>query len=518
MFLRNILNIPDGALLNKYSKFFDSRIGQSTTLCGRQVIKHMSAQTNEYLTGEYDHMGESILYGDSVTGDTLIETASGTISIELLYNKCKQFTKVNDREYGMHVDEQVLGFNGHDMEAIPSSIDYIMRHLTSKEIFKITATNGYSVKVTADHSIMVDRAGFLKEVKPLDIQPTDLVIVNEPLIDESIQWIGIQSVESIGTITDYVYDISIEDQDPYFFANGILVHNTDSCFFSAWSLIKDQVASGEIEWNKDICIQLYDTVGDHVNSTFPAFMEQAFHTPRVNGEILKAGREIVGDRGLFITKKRYAINYFDKDGKRTDINGKRGKVKAMGLDLKRSDTPKYVQKMLSDVLDLVLEGKTRDDVIERIKAFKVEMKEMKSWTKGSPKGVNKLTYYKNLEERGFSAETGKTKTNMPGHVRAALNWNRLKKLNGDQYSPEIIDGAKVIVCKLKPNAYDFTSVAYPVDLLRLPQWFIDLPFDDAAMEETLVDEKINNLIGILNWDVKASIDGNVMFNDLFDFT
>jgi hypothetical protein len=63
----------------------------------------------------------------------------------------------------------------------------------------------------------------------------------------------------------------------------------------------------------------------------------------------------------------------------------------------------------------------------------------------------------------------------------------------------------------------FTSIAYPVDELRLPQWFKDLPFDDLLMESTLVDEKIDNLIGVLDWDIKSNINTNSTFDDLFTF-
>jgi hypothetical protein len=41
---------------------------------------------------------------------------------------------------------------------------------------------------------------------------------------------------------------------------------------------------------------------------------------------------------------------------------------------------------------------------------------------------------------------------MPGHVRASINWNTLKRMNGDKYSQEIVDGMKVIVCKLKAES------------------------------------------------------------------
>jgi DNA polymerase elongation subunit (family B) len=347
-----LLNSAYGALLNEHCRFYDKRIGQSVTLSGRQIVKHMMSQINECVAGEYTHEGEAIVYGD-----------------------------------------------------------------------------------------------------------------------------------------------------------------TDSCYFSAWPILKDQVAKGELKWDKELCIGLYDSIADQANESFPQFMEKAFHAPRKNGEIIKAGRELIGDRSIFITKKRYAINIFDKEGKRKDKDGKMGDIKAMGLDLKRADTPKYVQEFLMNVLQMVIQqGKGRDEVIEVVKTFKRVLAAQDSWTKGSPKGVNKLTSYGEKEEK---SSTGKA--NMPGHVRAALNYNYLRRVNGDQYSQKIVDGMKVIVCKLKPNPLGFTSIAYPTDELRLPQWFVELPFDDKEMEKTLVDEKIDNLLGVLEWDIRSNTDTNSTFDDLFTF-
>jgi len=98
-----------------------------------------------------------------------------------------------------------------------------------------------------------------------------------------------------------------------------------------------------------------------------------------------------------------------------------------------------------------------------------------------------------------------------------LNYNYLRKMNNDQYSQKIVDGMKVIVCSLKDNPLGFTSVAYPTDELRLPQWFIDLPFDDLDMERKLVDEKIDNLLGVLNWKIRQDTNTNSTVGDLFNF-
>jgi DNA polymerase elongation subunit (family B) len=212
---------------------------------------------------------------------------------------------------------------------------------------------------------------------------------------------------------------------------------------------------------------------------------------------------------LFITKKRYAVNIYDKEGKRKDVDGKTGSIKAMGLDLKRSDTPKVIQDFLWDLLERVLNDSQRDEIVERIKEFKYEFSERPGWEKGSPKRANNITEYQAKE-----AKAGKA--NMPGHVRASINWNTLKRMMGDKYSMQITDGAKVIVCKIKDNPMGFTSVAYPVDELRLPQWFKDLPFNDSEMETTIIDNKLENLIGVLNWDIASTEEKNT-FNSLFEF-
>jgi DNA polymerase elongation subunit (family B) len=347
-----LLNSAYGALLNEHCRFYDKRIGQSVTLCGRQIVRHMMSHINQTVTGEYTHEGEAIVYGD-----------------------------------------------------------------------------------------------------------------------------------------------------------------TDSCYFTAYPILKSQIVNGELDWNKETCIGLYDSIADQTNESFPVFMEKAFHSPRKNGEIIKAGRELIGDRSNYITKKRYAINIFDKEGKRKDKNGNLGDIKAMGLDLKRADTPKYVQEFLMSILQMVIQqGKSKEEVIEKIKEFKRTLSEQDSWTKGSPKSVNKLTMYGEKEAR-----SAKGRENMPGHVRAALNYNYLRRVNSDQYSQKIVDGMKVVVCKLKSNPLGFTSIAYPTDELRLPKWFTDLPFDDEAMEQTLVDEKIENLLGVLDWDLRSVTDTKSTFDELFSF-
>ena len=342
------LNSLYGAILNPGCRFFDKRIGQSTTLTGRQIAKHMSAECNKVITGEYDHVGDAVIYGD-----------------------------------------------------------------------------------------------------------------------------------------------------------------TDSVYFSAFPILKKEIENKDIPWDKESVIKLYDQVAGEVNKTFIEFMSKAFHCPKTRADVIAAGREIVAESGLYITKKRYAALIYDEEGERKDTNDKPGKVKAMGLDLKRSDTPEFMQNFLSELLLMVLTNQTEAEVLKRITEFRTEFKLRPGYEKGSPKRANKIGDYRRKEEK-------EGKANMPGHVRASINWNTLKRMNGDKYSQEIVDGMKVIVCKLKQNPLGYTSVAYPTDELRLPDWFKELPFDNDAMESTIIDNKLSNLIGVLDWDIQSTLQNNT-FGSLFDF-
>jgi hypothetical protein len=102
-------------------------------------------------------------------------------------------------------------------------------------------------------------------------------------------------------------------------------------------------------------------------------------------------------------------------------------------------------------------------------------------------------------------------------VRAAMNWNNLKRMMGDQYSMTIVDGMKTVVCKLKDNPLGYSSVGYPTDETHIPAWFKELPFDDASMEIGIVDQKVENLLGVLNWKIAENTQISTTFDNLFSF-
>jgi len=161
---------------------------------------------------------------------------------------------------------------------------------------------------------------------------------------------------------------------------------------------------------------------------------------------------------------------------------------------------------------------TEASVIKSISEFRKAFVDWPGWEKGTPKRVNKLSFYGQAKHSNETMTWGTNakKVPIPGHVRASLNWNQLKQLNNDHASMDIIDGSKVIVCKLLDNVLKMTSVAYPIDQEHLPEWFKKLPFDHDLMEFTLIDKKIYNLLRVLHWNLSESKNDS-SFNDLFSF-
>lgn len=295
----------------------------------------------------------------------------------------------------------------------------------------------------------------------------------------------------------------------------IIYGDTDSIYFSAEPVRKEMEAKG-LSFDKETIIQFYDALGEDVNSTFAQFMSDYFNTGLERGAIIEAGREVIGLRGLFVKKKRYAILVYDNEGKRCDVDGKPGKLKVMGMETQRSDTPEYCQKFLKDLLLQTLTEADRDKLIDMTREFRKEFNKMQPWQMGSPKGMNGLTMYTELEDN-YRRGKAKDKPRLPGHIRAAYNYNKLREAFKDQYSMAIEDGMKIRVCRLKDNNMDIETIAIPVDETQIPEWLKELPFDKELMESTIIDKKVDNLIGLLGWRISEDSRQMANFGSLFSF-
>lgn len=230
----------------------------------------MSSEANKIINSEYDYRGKAIIYGDSVTGDSIIITNQGQMSIADLYDYCNSNYIKGSKEYGIDKDIQVMGFDLNHQAPVMSNINYVMRHYTTKELYKITLDNEIVITVTQDHSVMIYKDGSITKAKPTEIRATDQFICLNQNTMKTTSLVKYKSIESLGTIKEHVYDISVADNNHLFFANSCLVHNTDSChgdtvIRSNWGElpIKSLYNCGSLFWEKP---DLYGTKEYSYNS------------------------------------------------------------------------------------------------------------------------------------------------------------------------------------------------------------------------------------------------------------
>jgi DNA polymerase elongation subunit (family B) len=191
------MNSLYGALLNKFFRYGDERMGASVTSSGRAITTYMIETIGYLLTGEkvplnkhttlnkdgkyeneYTIDNPAIIYSDtdSLIGETEVKTNYGTLRLDALFHACPIKTvKENGKQFG----EGLPGLKAltlSENNAKYMNVRSVYRHKVSKARWRVTLEDGKTVEVTNDHSIMVEREGKLIEVKASEILQSDIFI------------------------------------------------------------------------------------------------------------------------------------------------------------------------------------------------------------------------------------------------------------------------------------------------------------------------------------------------------
>ena len=259
-------------------------------------------------------------------------------------------------------------------------------------------------------------------------------------------------------------------------SDAIVYGDTDSVYFKTY------------EDNAEDAFALANEVCKTINTSYPAFMEDTFFCDETHNWIMKAEQEVIASRGIYVGKKYYMLHVVYNDGEPVD------KMKFMGVPIKKTTLPKAIKNKLSTFIERLLRGEDWDIIGPEIVGFKDELMEMEDIRGlGSPKGINKLEHY---TER-FNAKEEKLR--LPGHVSAAILWNKCLQSYGDKESQRITSGSKLSVFYLTSPIGRFKSIAVPVDLDVLPPWFVKhfIPIIDRGIQiEKLVDRPMEIMISV----------------------
>lgn len=289
----------------------------------------------------------------------------------------------------------------------------------------------------------------------------------------------------------------------YFTENEAIIYgDTDSCYFQTGGS------------NYEEAVALADEIAEITNNSFPEFMATSFNCTEGRETYIKAAREVVAERGLFLlAKKKYTLKVVNLDG--VDLRAK-PKLKSMGSEIKKADTPKVIQEFLKELMNLILDGEEYSVLENFVNDHRGKLiRNTKDVLALAPaKQVNDLD--SKYAEWQRTEKVGLGKVNLPGHVRASINYNELTNAFDPGGAKPLRAGDKAAILYVKPNQYNMKSIGFPTELLHLPKWFDEnFQVDMKITEEKMIDSKIDGIFEAMGLELPTPQQS--FLNSIFDF-
>lgn len=205
---------------------------------------------------------------------------------------------------------------------------------------------------------------------------------------------------------------------------------------------------------------------------------------------MKMKREALAIGGVWVAKKRYALNVYDDEGVRLS----NPKLKVVGLEIVKSSTPKPVKEKLKEAVNIIL-NKDEQTLQKFVKDFRKEFNTLPIEDVSFPSGVNDIGKYESGEEEGYKKGT-------PIRQKASINYNRkLKEHKLDKIYSEIREGDKLKYVYLKqPNPVMDTVIAFPS---KLPKEFnLDKYVNYNMQFEKAFIKPLENITSKIGWDIE----------------
>ena len=505
--LKTLINSLYGALGNKAFILINEKIAQAITGNGRYFIKSFGRRIEKYLQSLKNWNKPYYIYSDtdSCVGDTLISTSLGKIKIEDLFERSGEIVKNENGSFVKRLDEKILAKSmNSDFEIQDKKIIYVMKHKVNKRMFKISVNNK-AVIITEDHSVMINRNDNLISAKCTEILKTDKLISNnlkDTIITHNFR------VEDLGIQELDVYDIEVEDNHN-FFGNDILLHN--SAYYTIEPFVEEFLKknpNASLSETIDFCDKFEtEVVQPKIQENIDEF---CYYLNAMDKSKCGGKREIIADRFILLKKKKYLCRL--RANEATVFPDDAPKIKAMGVELIKSSTPKFSIEHMSEALPILFDG-SQKDLREWFEKCKTEFKNAPISDIVANMTVNCVDY-------DLRKDVG-----IPLNSRASLIYNEFIKKHNLEGSFNLIQaGDKIKYIYLKtPNTLGETIVnstgrsvkkTYPNVIGFIDDNFIQYIKDyidyDTQFEKTLI-KPLEFMTNAINFTVKEKA------MDLFDF-
>ena len=260
--------------------------------------------------------------------------------------------------------------------------------------------------------------------------------------------------------------------------------DTDSCYITLDPLVKKYYAGKSTEEIVKILDQICE---DKITGAINAACADLANYTRAFDQKIWFKREAIATRGLWVAKKRYALNVYNNEG----VQYAEPKLKVMGLEIVRSSTPEAIRKLLKEAVSVAItkdQAALQDFIVQARKKYDQLSPEEIAF----PRGVNNLAKYTSRADI-YAKGT-------PMHVRGALLYNHYIRERGlDQKYQQIQEGEKIKFIYLRtPNTIKENCIGFigelPAELLLTK--FVDY---DTMWDKSFI-EPLNGIIEGLGWN------------------
>lgn len=266
----------------------------------------------------------------------------------------------------------------------------------------------------------------------------------------------------------------------------IIAVDTDSLYLELDGLVNQVYNAGEID-TKTV-INFLDKVCKEVieKEINRAFTSLASYTNAMAQRMVMK-REVLADRGIWVAKKRYILNVWDKEGVRYEDPH----LKMMGVEAIRTTTPYVCREKIKEAFKIMMRGK-EGELQEFIKTFKDEFFTLPFEDVARPSNCNNIGQY--------SDRASIFKKGTPIHVKGALIYNHLLKEHQlTNHFVEVMEGEKIKYSYLKlPNPAQSAVISCPSMLPR--QFGLDKYIDYELQFEKVFLDPITKISKLIGWD------------------
>jgi len=269
--------------------------------------------------------------------------------------------------------------------------------------------------------------------------------------------------------------------------------DTDSTYITLGDLVKRNLKGR----TNEVIVEVLDKYcSTQIEPTINEACEELADYLNIYQRRIKFKREIIADRGIWIAKKRYAVNVYNSEGVTYDPP----KLKILGMEIVRSSTPAPVRKALKEAVGIAL---TKDEAT--LRQFVTDLES--TWHSLDPEDIAFPRGINGLKE--YSDPNSIFRKGTPIHVRGALLYNHLITNNGLEKKYQLIqEGDKIKFVYLRePNPLGTHVITFAGDIP--PEFNLRDYIDYDKMFEKSFLDPLNSLISCIGWQVKeqATLEG-----------